>query len=189
MGEYTLTAQPPLGGVDIGIGDNRIRERGDLAIVSVAASNEEALAAALKDGWGLDLPGARGATTAGDVRAIRTGPDQIFLIFEAFAGADAERIVRERVAAEGYTTDQTDGWVALEISGPDTIAALERICPIDLNPQVFPDGAAARTVMEHMGVLILRLRAERVLLLSARSSGRSFLHAVETSYRNVADRG
>ena len=64
-----------------------------------------------------------------------------------------------------YTTDQTDVWVVLEISGPETSAALERLCPLDLG--LFEDGTAARTVMEHMGAMIVQLSADRFLLLSA----------------------
>jgi sarcosine oxidase subunit gamma len=40
--------------------------------------------------------------------------------------------------------------------------------------------------MEHLGVLILRSGDDEYLLLSASSSARSFLHAVETSLRNIA---
>ena len=44
---------------------------------------------------------------------------------------------------------------------------------------------AARTVMEHLGVLILRTGEDDYLLLSASSSAKSFLHAVEVSLTNV----
>ena len=97
--------------------------------------------------------------------------------------AETARIMREKLQGTGYTTDQTDAWVCLEISGPETILALERLCPLDIAR--FTDGTAARTVMQHMGALIIRLSADRFLLLSARSSAASFLQAVETSYRNV----
>ena len=54
-----------------------------------------------------------------------------------------------------------------------------------LYPDAFVEGAAARTVMEHLGVLILRTGPDAYLLLSASSSAGSFLHAVETSLVNV----
>ena len=44
---------------------------------------------------------------------------------------------------------------------------------------------SARTVMEHMGAMIVHLSGDRFLLLSASSSAQSFLHAVELSYRYV----
>ncbi len=183
---FTLAAAPTLGGADIAPGGNRIAERDDLALVSVAIplGGDRALAAALRKGWGLAVPGPRLSAVSDRARAIRTAPDQIMLVF-ARSGPDANATVQAALAGAGYTTDQTDAWVALEVSGPDTPAALERLCPLDLQPDAFPEGAAARTVMEHMGAMILRLGADRFLLLSASSSARSFLHAVETSYRHV----
>jgi sarcosine oxidase subunit gamma len=96
---------------------------------------------------------------------------------------DAERVVEGKLGGAGYTTDQSDSWVVLEISGPDTLAALERLCP--LNTATMPENGYGRTTMEHMGAAILRLADDRFLLMSASSSARSFLHAVETSYEYV----
>jgi sarcosine oxidase subunit gamma len=162
---FTLEAKPILGGVDRRLGENRIVERSDLAIVSIA--------------WGLAWPDPTVSTVSGDVRAVRSAPDQLLLIFP-HATPDANRVVQSKLNGAGYTTDQTDVWVMLEISGPATIAALERLCPLDVSR--FPDGGAGRTVMEHMGALIIRVSAGHFYLLSASSSARSFLHAVETSY-------
>jgi sarcosine oxidase subunit gamma len=39
--------------------------------------------------------------------------------------------------------------------------------------------------MEHLGTIVLRDGTDSFLLLSAHSSAESFLHAVETSIRNV----
>ncbi len=186
MAEITLHAAPVLGGVDTRIGENRIVERSDLALVSVATpqGGEAALDAALRRGWKLDKPSPTRSTRAGEVHALSIAPDQMMLIFP-HDRADAEPVVRGRLDGSGYTTDQTDVWVALSISGPDTLAALARLCPLNLDPGAFPDGASARTAMEHMGAIILRLGDDRFLLLSASSSATSFLHAVETSYRYV----
>ncbi|MDJ0637885.1 MAG: sarcosine oxidase subunit gamma [Paracoccaceae bacterium] len=183
--DFTLEAAPILGGVDLTIGANRIAECDDLAIVSVATplGGDDAMAKALKDVWNLSLPEPSVSSQSGEIRTVRTAPDQLFLIFP-HATPDAETVVQQKLAGAGYTTDQTDVWVVLEISGPDTLAALERICPLDT--AAFPIGGAARTVMEHMGALLLRLDVDRFWLLSASSSAGSFLHAVETSYRNVA---
>ena len=40
--------------------------------------------------------------------------------------------------------------------------------------------------MEHLGTIIIRTEQDTFLLLSASSSAGSFLHAVETSIRNVS---
>lgn len=181
---FTLGASPALGGVDLEIGENRIMGRDDLALVSVAIplGGEADLTNALRTGWALPLPEATISAITGGIRAVRTAPDQLVLIFP-HATPDANTIVQGKLGDTGYTTDQTDVWAVLEISGPDTRAALQRLCPLDVAR--FPENGAGRTVMEHMGAMIVRLAPERFLLLSASSSARSFLHAVETSYRYV----
>ena len=187
MAEITLQATPPLGGVEITIAGTHLRERHDLALVSAAIplEGDEAFAAALREGFGLAVPGPRMSEVAGEVRAIRSTADQCLLIFPHPA-PDAEAVVQEEMRGAAYTTEQTDAWVRLELSGPLALAALERLCMLDLGARAFPEGAAARTVTEHMGAILIRTGPEAYLLFSASSSARSFLHAVETSLRYVA---
>lgn len=184
--DVTLAPRVRLGSADLEIGATRIRARDDLAFVSVAIpqSGENALSEALNSGWGLALPDPNMTSLAGDIRAVRTAPDQMLLLLPN-AEPDAERRVRGTLGGTGYTTDQTDAWIILELAGPDLGAALERLSPVDLSPMAFPVGAAARTVMEHMGVLVVRTSEDAVLLASAASSAESFLHAIEVSVRNV----
>ena len=96
-------------------------------------------------------------------------------------GDDAVAVVIEKLGTAGYYTDQSDSWVMLQIAGPGSRAALERICMLDLHSDAFPVDTVARTTMEHLGVMVLRDGEDSFLLMSARSSARSFLHAVETS--------
>ena len=183
MAEFTLEAAPILG-TDTEINGNRIVERSDLALVSIATplGGDDALAAALTSGWSLDPPLPAKSTKSGETRAIQTGADQIMLVF-SHPTPDAERVVQAKLNGAGYTTEQTDNWVVLEISGPDTLAALERLSMLDVRN--FETDASARTVMEHMGALIVRLDADRFWLMSISSSAGSFLHAIETSYHYV----
>lgn len=181
--DFTLTPQPALGGLDQAIGGNRILERSDLALVSVAvpSGGEAALAAALQAGWSLGMPEPTLSSVNGDIRAIQTAADQIMLLFPS-GRADADTPIREKLGATGYLTDQTHGWVIIEIDGPDVHAALERLCPIDLHPDYFAQGASARTVMEHIGAIVIRTGPQSFLLLSASSSAQSFHHAIEQSF-------
>lgn len=183
MDSITLTATSPLGGVDMTIGGNRVAERTTHAVVSIALpqGGEAALASSLITGWSIDMPDATMSTTSGETRAVRTGADQLFLIFP-HATPDAEPSVQRKLSGSGYTTDQTDSWVQLEISGPGVMLALERLSPVDLSVDAFPVGASARTIFEHMGTLVIRTGAQSFLLMSAASSAGSFLHAVQTSF-------
>ena len=101
------------------------------------------------------------------------------------ATPDANASVQAKLNGTGYTTDQTDNWVILEVSGKATLSALERLCPLNLDLDAFPVGASGRTVMEHMGALIVRTGEDSFLLMSASSSAKSFAHAVELSFEWV----
>lgn len=191
MAEITLRAAPILGGIDIAKAGCRLVERDDLALVSLAIplGGRTAVQKALQAGFGLDLPGPVATTTGTDgLRALQTAPDQLMLVF-VHPTPDAERFVAEKTGGAGYTTDQTDAWVRLDLSGAAAVTALERLCPLDLHQTRFPPGSAARTAMEHIGTIIIRTAADRFLLLSASSSARSFLHAFETTLNYIEPEG
>lgn len=188
MADYTLISAPPLAGFDETIGDTRLFAPADLALVSVALplGGETGAFKAIKAAYGADLPDPGKSVVAKDgVRLVRLGPDQAFVVF-SHSTPDANEVVQTRLDGKAYTTDQTDVWTGLAIEGESARTALERICPLDLHPDAFAVDDAARTVMEHLGVLIVRTGANGYLLLSASSSANSFLHAIETSIHNVS---
>lgn len=189
MPEFSLISAPPLAGYDHSIGDITLSAPADLALVSVALplGGEAAAKKAIKSAYGSDLPevGKSCATAKGNATLLRMASDQSFVMFTHDA-PDAERVVAAKLKGAAYTTDQTDVWCALEISGAGARRALERICPLDLHDDAFAVMDAARTTMEHLGVIIFRTAPERWLLLSASSSSGSFLHALETSITNVS---
>ena len=189
MLDFTLTSAPPLAGYAQRFDGVELGAPADLAIVSLALplGGEAAAEKALKSAYGVALPDIGKSTLSkdGGARLVRLSPDAGFVIF-AHATPDAEPHVAGKLNGTAYTTDQTDVWTGLEISGPRARAALERICPIDLHPGSFAEGDAARTTMEHLGTLIIRTGADAFLLLSASSSAKSFLHALETSIHNTA---
>ena len=146
MADLKLEAAPILGDAHFSFGDSNVVERHDLALVSVSTpqGGDAALAAALKRGWSLDAPAPTLSTVSDETRAIRTAPDQIMLVFP-HPTPDANTKVQGKLNGTGYTTDQTDAWVVLELSGPLAISALERLCPLDLHDSAFPVNAAGRT--------------------------------------------
>ncbi|MEM6587883.1 MAG: sarcosine oxidase subunit gamma [Pseudomonadota bacterium] len=188
MVKFNLVSAPPLAGYHQAFGGVTLHAPEDLAIVNMAVplGGDARALKAVNTGYGVDLPelGKSVETKKGAARLVRLSPDQAFVIF-THPAPDAEDVVTKRVKKAMYLTDQTDVWTGLEINGPGALAALERVCPIDLNPGAFAMGDAARTVMEHLGVLIIRTGEDRYLLLSASSSAGSFLHMLETSIRNV----
>jgi len=177
-----LTPAPVLGGYDRAFGDLHLREMTDLALVSLAIplGGEAAVKKAIKSAYKLEMPDSGRSAATKSHRLIRIAPDQAMLAFATDA-ALAEPEVQIALKGTCYTTNQTDAWVALSINGPDVRRALERLCPIDLDDAAFPGNSAVRTVMEHMGSMIIRTDQDAFMLLSASSSAGSFLHAVETS--------
>ncbi|MEL7254661.1 MAG: sarcosine oxidase subunit gamma [Pseudomonadota bacterium] len=188
MAKFKLVSAPPLAGYKEVFRSITLYAPKDLAIVNMAVplgADAKAMRA-VKSGYGVDLPdpGKSVETKKGAARLVRLAPDQAFVIFTHRA-PDAEDVVATHVKKAMYLTDQTDVWTGLAIKGAGALAALERVCPVDLHPDAFAVGDAARTVMEHLGVLIIRTGASEYLLLSASSSAGSFLHMLETSIKNV----
>jgi sarcosine oxidase subunit gamma len=187
--DLALKAEPRLGGFHDNVGGTELVEMTDLAIVSIAVplDGEAAFEAALSKAYGAEkpAPGQSVLSSDGQTRFLWTAPDQLFALFEETSPKAADD-VRERLGGAGYVTLQSDNWVALRLTGGMARAALERICPIDLHPSVFTEGLVARTAMEHMGAFVLCEGLHSFLLLSASSSAESFLHAVETSLKNVS---
>jgi sarcosine oxidase subunit gamma len=188
VSEFTLAARSPLGGVELEFDGVALREVTGMAIISIATplGNDEALAKAVRSAYGIACPavGHSVASKAGKARILGLAQDQMFLIFDD-PGGDPLPAVSDKFADKAYLTDQSDSWAMIRITGPKARTALERICPLDLHPSAFPEGRVARTVMEHLGVIILHEAPDTFLLMSARSYAGSFLHAVETSVRNV----
>jgi sarcosine oxidase subunit gamma len=184
-----LAPTPALGGHAATFGETSLAEVVDRALVSIAVplDGRESLASAVASAWGIALPevGRTERTADGRVLLLGLASDQLFASLPARAGLAAEEVAAALDGA-GYLTEQSDAWVTLRLAGPLAVPALERICPLDLDPRAFPPGGVARTVMEHLGAILVREAPDAFLLLSARSYAGSFLHAVETSLRNVA---
>ncbi|NOX40927.1 MAG: sarcosine oxidase subunit gamma [Alphaproteobacteria bacterium] len=182
MAEFNLRAEPFLGGFSHDYGGAMVEEVTDLSLISIAQplNGRAALAKAVQSGLGCTLPapGSSAVAENGDLRLLCLGMDS-FLVINS-GGMSYDRLAAKLDGA-GYTTDQSDNWVALELSGTLAYAILERLCPIDLHPDVFPIGAFARTSIEHLNSIVLRQREDRFLLLCASSSATSFLHALTGS--------
>ena len=188
MAEFSLQAEPFLGGYDEGFDRLRLTEVTDLAFVSLAPplGGEAALSEALRSAYGADWPAPGKTTTSsdGDTRFLGLAADQIFALFPRPQGL-ATGAVAAKLGDAAYLSEQSDNWVILRLDGPRAVSVLERLIPLDLEAEAFPDGTVARTFMEHLGVIVLREAPDRFLLMSASSSAESFLHALETAVGNV----
>lgn len=187
MGEFTLTAQPVLGGFDQDYNGTRLRELVDLAAVAVSVpmGDAEALGQAMQTAFGGDIPAVGQSYLAKDgSRVLGFAPDQMLVLFDhpPHSGvAVIEQKLGTKSGAVGYYVEQSNNWVALELDGPLARVALERICALNLHPDRFGLDRAERTIMEHMGALVIRTGADCFVLMGPSSMAGSFLHAVTVS--------
>ncbi len=186
MAEFDLIAESPLNGLQRAFEGVTVEEVSGRAIVSVAFSDRAGLEQAVRTSLDLTLPfvGNTARVETRDLLILSLQSDQIFVLFPQ-TGHRPDLEIAEIAGDQGLVTDQSDGWALLRVSGPGSRTALERICMLDLHPDIFTVGAVARTVMEHLGVIIHRDGEQSFLLMSARSSAESFAHAVVTSVENV----
>ncbi|MFN3292332.1 MAG: sarcosine oxidase subunit gamma [Gemmobacter sp.] len=129
----------------------------------------------------LDLvfPAPNAMATAGDACIVWTGRGQAFLI-----GAAPPAGLAEAAAL----TDQSDGWAALRLAGPAAADVLARLVPLDLSAPAFPPGTAARSLLGHMSVVLMRPEPQTWQLLVFRSMARTAVHELQAAMTSLAGR-
>ncbi|WP_425053039.1 sarcosine oxidase subunit gamma [Psychromarinibacter sp. S121] len=137
---------------------------------------------------GLVLPGPGEWVEGVGVAAFWTGPDQWMIegpIPEDLGEDFAAEVLRNAPGCS--VTEQTDGWVAVEIAS-DTgdapiLALLERL--VNLDPVTLRPGKASRTVLEHLGVFVIRRGEDRLAVIGMRSAAGSLWHALATAAQRL----
>lgn len=132
-----------------------------------------AVAERLACGW----PDPGRAVEGGGMRAIWFGRETAMV-----EGARPEGL--EGLAA---LVEQSDAWCVVRLEGAGAEDALARLVPLDLRPRAFPDGSAARTLLGHLPVAILR-RGAAFEIWAMRSMAGSLAHDLERAMRGVAAR-
>ena len=195
----SLTAQSPLGSYNMIIDGTSLIEVTGLSMVSVApfAGSQAAFQTAIARLFKTDKSDSPkpSATMALDQSGkqlcilMPSAQNQWFLCFDDDGTNPidaAKTLIGKSLSKQMAMTDQSDSWVILALSGPQSGQTLSRICPIDCGVSAMPIGTTARTSMEHLGAIITRRPDEGdhqpcFWLLSARSSAASFLHAITGS--------
>ncbi|WP_168219870.1 sarcosine oxidase subunit gamma [Pseudotabrizicola formosa] len=131
--------------------------------------------AAVGTALGLTFPAPNCVTEAGEARLVWAGRDLAFLLGKA--------------APEGLpaaVTDQSDGWVALTLSGPQAVQVLARLVPLDLRDM--PRGQAARTALNHLPLVLIAEGEGAFTLLTFRSMARTAWHEIGEAMEKLAAR-
>lgn len=135
---------------------------------------------------GLNLPGPGQWEEVPGRAAFWTGPDQWMIEFPGQADQDVASLLA-REAPGCAITEQTDGFAAFDLEGPEAalLAVLEKLVNIDL--QGFGPCAATRTGLHHMAVFVIRRRGGLVSFLGMRSAAGSLWAALaEAATRHAA---
>lgn len=163
----------------VSAGGVTLSEAAPAPITSVAPfrGKEKAVAAALKK-LGLGWPAPGRSLRSGAAVCLWTGRDQAFLIGSAPEGLGG-------IAA---LTDQSDGWARMRLEGPGAEAVLARLVPLDLRAAAFPEGAVARSGLNHMMAVLTREGPQAFGIMVFRSMAGSAVHEIAVAMRAVAAR-
>ncbi len=167
------------------IGPYRIVERFDVALASVAVRRGQDIgfAAAAKQA-GVPLPGASTHEVGKVFSAFWVTPEMWFVEADFATHEDIVAALKPAFGETASITEQTDAWVRFDVSGEGLVVLFERLSNLDL--AILPDGFASRTVMEHLGVYLIRHSAASVTLYGPRSSAQGLLHALEVTAISVS---
>ena len=148
-------------------------------VTSVApfAGKEKAVGTALTK-LGLGWPGPGQSVRAGEAACLWTGRGQAFLIGAAPEG----------LAGLAALTDQSDGWARMRLQGPGAEAVLARLVPLDLRVAAFPEGAVARSGLNHMMMVLMREGPQAFQIMVFRSMAGSAVHELAVAMKALCAR-
>ena len=148
-----------------------LREEGLLPQLSVRAG---AAAAQTMRADGMPLPERVGevAQTRGRL-VLRLGPSEWLVLVASSEGARA--LLQEAIAGEhGSVIDVSGQRTAITVRGRDASRILAHGCSLDLDERAFPTDTCAQTLMEGVGVIIVRRAVDDFLLLVRSSFAEHF---------------
>ena len=121
----------------------------------------------------LNLPSFGRVAIARDTLALCVRPER-WLLLAPPASPDVTASLWQR-ACEGVAAavDLSSGLVALHLDGPHAREALARGCRLDLDPDVFPAGHAAATIIAQVSTILAAVPAG-MLILTPTSTARHF---------------
>jgi sarcosine oxidase, subunit gamma len=162
------------------VGPFTITERVDVALASLAARKGR-MADLTKTAHkaGVPLPGPATHLSSTPYSAFWTAPEMWFVEAPFATHELIADLLRTALGDTASITEQTDAWVIFDLTADDLSPVLERLCNVDF-PAV-PIGYATRTVIEHLGVYLIKHGPGSARLYGPRSSAASLLHALETA--------
>ncbi|KAF0113584.1 MAG: sarcosine oxidase subunit gamma [Rhodobacteraceae bacterium] len=161
-----------------------ITERFDVALASVAArKGRMADVAKAAEKAGIPLPGPAAHQQGTAYSAFWTASEMWFVEAPFATHELIADLLKSALGDAASITEQTDAWVVFDLAASDLARVLERLCSVDFSS--VPAGYATRTVLEHLGVYLIKHGPGAARVYGPRSSAESLLHALETAARSV----
>jgi len=155
-----------------------IVENSGLALASLALRRDAMQPAPM----GLSLPGPGRWAAGREIAAFWTGPGQWMVEAEGRAEEDFAAALKPQ-APGCSVTEQTDGWVAFEVSSVAGGMPIRRLMEklVNVDAAGFGPGSATRTGLEHMSVFLIRRAEDRLAVIGMRTLAGALWHALETA--------
>lgn len=109
--------------------------------------------------------------------AVWTGPGQAMVLGPVL-----------KPIKDAALSDQTSGWACCALDGAHARDVLARLVPIDLRPDSFKTGHAARTLLGHMSCVLMHPAKDRFDVMVFRSMAASAAHELTRAMDMVAAR-
>jgi sarcosine oxidase subunit gamma len=152
-----------------------IEPRTGLGIASVMARSI-ADPTAISTHIGLAPPNGPRAVWAGKRTILGTGPGT-WLLLEEEAPADFADVLQKELAGLASVADQSSAYNVHRLTGADARRLLQRGAAIDFHPDGFGPGAAASTLIAHIGVMLWQVDDRPTYDIAMfRSYTESFIH-------------
>jgi heterotetrameric sarcosine oxidase gamma subunit len=135
-----------------------VLDRDGLGIATVLSrkNSSGALAARVREQFGIELPHGPQRVTAGDVAFAGIGPET-WLATSEMDGHRFAASLKEGLSPVAAVADQSSGYAILRLTGPKLRHALAKLVPIDLHARAFRVGDVAATIASHIGTTLWRL--------------------------------
>ncbi|HXW73392.1 MAG TPA: sarcosine oxidase subunit gamma family protein [Steroidobacteraceae bacterium] len=144
-------------------------------VVELAAVRDRAqVLKALARRRGIQLPDPGHVVATGSTLALCVRPERWLVMTPPESTGAAAALWQAACAGCGIGVDLSSALMSLEVAGPEMRALLARGCRLDLDPEVFPVGRAAATIMAQVPVILAAIEAGVLLLLTPTSTGRHF---------------
>lgn len=153
----------------------------DIVQVAARKGQADALKAAIRSAFGLDLGEPGHAASGGGVTALPIQPDAWMLVSEPRGEGALAAVVTQAVGASGSVVDQTHGRCVIAIDGARAPEVLGRLARIDVHPAVFTPGRIAVAPLAEMFCVLSHGPAQRYEMIVFSTFADSFLHSVITA--------